>query len=215
MNPIDFDEDRDSSPLSPEVSALVANPVFNIYNNTDKSGVVALATDARATILYTNPKFAWMLGTTPQHLVGRPLDAIAANSRPHSVATKGFVADGIDQAATKVTRAMQGGRFVEAFIQGGRRKGQRVRLKVYSIELAQLGDDKYMLGYVEQLTRLEYLIEISNVNEALDGLWKPVARFFLSGRWRPFVTSAMGVILPIVLAKWPAIGALLQQLLGL
>ncbi|MEO1682646.1 MAG: PAS domain-containing protein [Cyanobacteria bacterium J06631_12] len=175
---------------------------FKLYNHVD-CGVVVLKKDKRATIAYVNDAFAEMLGTTKNLLVNRSLDSITVNKQPHYRATARFARTG-----TKIGRKMKGGRSVDAIIQEGKRKGRLIPVTVWKME----NHRDYLLGYVRKSTRFEQVIENASFNPVVDNLWKPTARFFLSGKRRPFYTSLASVLLPYVLAKHPEILDIIRRL---
>jgi len=179
------------------------NPAdFDIYKSVD-SGVVILKKDKRATISFVNDVFAAYLGTTPHLLINRGLDSIAINKRPHYTNTVEFSKNG-----TTVGRKMRGGRSVDAIIQQGEKKGKPIALTIYHME----NHKDYFLGYVRPSTRLEQVIEAATLNPVVDRAWKPIARFFLSGKFRPFVTSLASILIPYLLAQQPELLSIIRSL---
>lgn len=181
--------------------------LFKVYDDVDR-GVVAIAKDRESTILYCNRLFSGFLGTDPHMLQGRSLNKISVNEVPHSVRTQEFAKLG---HSTSLGRTMLGGISVDGIIQEGPNKGTLVSLNVEQIE----SYSDFMLGYVRVSTRLEQVIQTVTLNPVVDMAWKPIARFFLSGKWRPIATAIASVVVPTVLNQHPEILSLIRDILQL
>lgn len=176
---------------------------FAIYDYVD-AGVFVISQDARSTILYCNSFFARYLSTTPADLTGRSFDEIIRESQPFSLHRKA--------QRQALSRKLTGGEPTVFYRQAGPRKGDSLWLNIYSLQ-AKSGQMPHYIGYCRRLTKLEYLIERSKLDERLDRLWKPVAKLFLSGSVRPFVLAASPLWMPPLLAYWPELAEFVQNLL--
>ncbi|MEL7354058.1 MAG: PAS domain-containing protein [Cyanobacteria bacterium J06560_5] len=195
------------------MSEPTTQPRFAQYRYVDV-GVICLAMNSEASILYCNRTFARLLGCTPNDLIGRSLDAIAINNKPHSVNTQNF-----KRSTDTLGRKMGGGLPVRAIMQGGPNKDKQVLLNVYDIDKVDDGEQLYFVGYVRLSTRIERWIERLGTGRRYRRIYKPALRFLLAGKRRPWATGVLTTTAPIwlprLINKFPAIAEVVQSLLGL
>lgn len=188
-------------------------PRFENYRYVD-AGVICLGTDRRSSVIYCNHAFAKLLGCNPGDLIGKSLDQIAVNNQPHSTYTREFRRSG-----DSLGRKMNAGLLVKAYMQGGPKLGQETFLNIYRIEKVDEAGSFYLLGYARKPTFLEMWISRLGTGRRWRRYYRPFLRFFLAGKTRPYLTGAITTTAPIwlprLVSRFPDVGEVIQNLLGI
>lgn len=174
---------------------------FAKYEHVD-TGVLIVGYQETSPIMWCNRRMANLLNSHPDQLVEKSLDEVIKSDQL------------CYERARKVIEnpgavAVAGGLNIEFY---SNFKPHLRPLRLTRVQKKEGREATFLVGYLRPLTRVEKWIWRSRLDRNIDFIWKPIANFFLSGRWR-FVLSTTAPLWGYLLAEHaPEIGQFLENL---
>ncbi len=168
-----------------------------------ETGICVIHYERESSIIFCNQHFASFLSTTPERLEGRSLDELTTSAQLHYEGMQRFL------VKKSMLISMLGGCCIQVRDQS-HDKAARV-LKVARIDSDRFNNEIYLIGYVRRATWLELRLNKLRLDARVDPIFKPIANFFLAGRWRPIAFSTSPLWMPYLRRHWPEIHSLIES----